>query len=53
MLRLDRTVRGVLELGLPGEALDKFLYANASRVYKLDPRPAAPAASGAVTVAGG
>jgi predicted TIM-barrel fold metal-dependent hydrolase len=35
MLRMDRTVRAVIELGLPDEALDKFLYRNAAKVYKL------------------
>jgi predicted TIM-barrel fold metal-dependent hydrolase len=35
MLRMDRTVRAVMELGLPDEALDKFLYRNAAKVYKL------------------
>jgi predicted TIM-barrel fold metal-dependent hydrolase len=29
----------VVELGLPDDVRDKFLYRNASKVYSLDPRP--------------
>jgi uncharacterized protein len=35
MLRLERTVRGVFDLGLSDEARDKFLFGNARRVYSL------------------
>jgi predicted TIM-barrel fold metal-dependent hydrolase len=43
MLRMDRTVQSVLELGLDEDRLDKFLYRNAAKVYSLDPRPRADA----------
>ncbi|HTT31591.1 MAG TPA: amidohydrolase family protein [Solirubrobacteraceae bacterium] len=36
LLALDRAVAGVLRLGLPAEAQDKFLYANAARVFSLE-----------------
>lgn len=35
MLRMDRTVRGVFELGLPDDALEKFLHGNAASVFRL------------------
>jgi predicted TIM-barrel fold metal-dependent hydrolase len=41
MLRMDRTVRAVLELGLDADRLDRFLYRNAAKVYGLDPVPRA------------
>jgi uncharacterized protein len=39
MLRMDRTVRAVFDLGLDADRLDKFLYRNAAKVYGLDPVP--------------
>jgi predicted TIM-barrel fold metal-dependent hydrolase len=41
MLRMDRTVSAVLDLGLDADRLDKFLYRNAAKVYGLDPVPRA------------
>jgi predicted TIM-barrel fold metal-dependent hydrolase len=35
LLALDRAVAGVLRLGLSADAQDKFLYANAARVFSL------------------